>query len=151
MAEEPVKLRAASNGKRLFVEGESWEDTVVLNWHGTPEEEFTYLANAFHRVAKDALRARKRDPARFRGMYQFHAYPIVYLYRHALELHLKAVVLTGAPMLELRGQTPMTKQRVLSTHKLRDLTPEVERVVKACGFRWNLGNKSFRNVALFDG
>ena len=109
--------------------------TVVLNWHGTPEEEFTFFAEAFHLTARDAVATLRADP--HFGLYgsphkDFRAYPVVFLYRHALELYLKAVILAGGPMLSVRGDG--TVPRLRATHSLNALRQDVELVFKA--FEW---------------
>lgn len=49
--------------KRLFVDDKGRpHGTVVLNWHGSPEREFSYFAEAFHLVAKDAVAVYGRTP-----------------------------------------------------------------------------------------
>src|SRR5207248_1310375 len=105
--------------KRLFVDNGKPHGTVVLNWHGTPEGEFTYFAEAFHNLAKESvLNLRSNDHFGLHGIpwEDFRAYPIVFLYRHSLELYMKAVLLVGSPMLQLRGEPGIDRTKLLNTH-----------------------------------
>ena|SRR5688572_15898334 len=84
--------------RKLFVDDGSSHGTVILNWRGKPEEEFPYMAEAFRDAANDATRKLKRNKHfGIHGipMEDFRAYPVIYLYlyRHALELSMKAVLI----------------------------------------------------------
>jgi hypothetical protein len=130
----------------LFVDkGE--HGTVVLNWHGTPEEEFTYFAEAFHEVARKAAvdlshnRLFGRMP-----LEDFKAYPVVFMYRHALELHMKAVILAGSQMLP---PPKIDRVRLFKTHSLDVLRQDVERVFDAYEWDWELGVPHFKTLEDF--
>jgi hypothetical protein len=138
--------------KRLFVDKGKPHGTVVLNWHGTPEQEFTYLAEAFHIVAKDAVATLRQDP--HFGLHglplkDFQAYPIVFLYRHALELYMKAVILIGSPMLSIKGEAKVDRETLLKTHSLDFLRQEIERIFEAYEWEWDMGVPHFQSVADF--
>ena len=134
---------------KLFVGEDKPHGTVVLNWHGTPEEEFTFFAEAFHRVAQESVTALRKNP-RF-GKYgdpidNFLAYPIVFLYRHALELYMKAVILAGSGMLVARGMGEIDQDRLRGTHNLEVLGKDLERVFDAYDWGWDLEIPHFRSV-----
>ncbi|MDP3183375.1 MAG: hypothetical protein Q8M54_11245 [Desulfobaccales bacterium] len=138
--------------KRLFVDREHPHGTVVLNWHGTPESEFTYLGEAFHLVAKEAVANLRNDP--LFGLHgspikDFQAYPIVFLYRHALELYMKAVILIGSPMLAVKGKAKVDRQRLLKTHSLEVLRGDIERIFEVYEWDWDLGVPHFQSLADF--
>ncbi|MGD0009985.1 MAG: hypothetical protein ABSE93_15745 [Terriglobia bacterium] len=135
--------------KRLFVNNGRPHGTVVLNWHGTSERDFTDFAEAFHIMAKESVAALREKP-QF-GLYgnpteDFRAYPVVFLYRHALELYMKAVLLIGSPMLSIKGQQEVDRQKLLTTHRLDKLMPELERIFDAYGWEWDLGTEHFRTL-----
>jgi hypothetical protein len=134
--------------KRLFVDNGHPHGTVVLNWHGTPEREFSYFAEAFHLVAQEAVAALRQSPY-FGPIEDFRAYPIVFLYRHALELHMKAVILVGSPMLRVKGMTEVDRQDLLKTHSLDMLRQELERVFEAYEWEWDLGIPHFQTLEDF--
>jgi hypothetical protein len=139
----------AKKKPRLFVDDGSSYGTVILNWHGKPEEEFGYMAEAFHDAAKDAIKKLKRN--RHFGiegipLEDFRAYPAIFLYRHALELSMKAILMVGTKMLALKGEPQVDRGRLLSRHDLDWLRTEVERVFIAYGWGWDCGNKHFGSV-----
>lgn len=138
--------------KRLFVDQGQPHGTVVLNWHGTPEKEFTYFAEAFYLVAKDAVANLRQDHSfGLNGLplKDFQAYPIVFLYRHALELYMKAVILIGSPMLSIANQTKVDRETLLKTHSLEFLRQELERIFEAYEWDWDLGVPNFQSVLDF--
>ena len=98
--------------RKLFAPTEFRQGAVVLNWHGTPQEEFGFFANAFHAAAKELVRPVRENP-RF-GLWgaaqDFQAYPVVFMYRHALELHMKAVLIDGSSMLVVRRHDPSCRE-----------------------------------------
>ena len=136
--------------KRLFVDEGRPHGTVLLNWHGTPEKEFSYFAEAFHLVAREAVEALRQNPHfGVIPIEDFRAYPVVFLYRHALELYMKAVILVGSPMLSIKGMGEVDRDDLLKTHNLDTLRQDVERVFEAYEWEWDLGNPHFRSLADF--
>ncbi len=127
--------------KRLFIDRTPGTGTVVLNWHGAPEREFRFIAEAFRTTAKesvDALREHKSLGLHGFPLEDFRAYPIVFLYRHALELYMKAALICGGPVLALEGGDPVQLEG-LFTHALGTLRNHLERVFTAFGWDWDLG------------
>ena len=118
----------------LFVPGKPLED-IVLNWVSDPDEELDAYGQAFHEAARHLL-------SNFGELVvppNLQALPIVFLYRHALELYLKAVILAGDKHLRWRGEPPVSRGLILKTHRLTDLLPDLERVFLAAGWDWNFG------------
>lgn len=138
--------------KRLFVDKGRPHGTVVLNWHGTPEGEFTFFAEAFHLVAQETAATLRENPQfglNGSPVEDFRAYPIVFLYRHELELYMKAVILVGSPMLAIKGKTEVDRQRLLKTHRLEILRQDLERVFEAYEWEWDLGVPHFGSLDYF--
>ena len=86
------------------------------------------LRRAFHRCALELANGLKHTK-QF-GLYgipteDFRAYPVVFLYRHSLELHMKAVILAGDPLLSLNEEAPIDHARLLNTHNLETLRTDV--------------------------
>jgi len=138
--------------KRLFLDNGRPHGTVVLSWHDTPEREFTYFAEAFHSVAQEAVVALRQNP--YFGLegipiFDFRAYPVVFLYRHALELYMKAVVLVGSPMLALKGMAGVERNKLFQTHNLDTLRQLLERVFEAYEWGWDLGITHFQSLQDF--
>ena len=138
--------------KRLFSKDGTQNETVLLNWQHTPEEEFTLYAEAYHIVAKEAVAALKEyQDAGFHKVPidDFRAYPIVFLYRHSLELYMKAVILTGAPMLMIKNNTEIKRDRLLNTHSLDLLRQKLEQIFAAYEWEWDLGTQHFKTLQDF--
>ncbi len=140
---------AIKKKRKLFVDDGRPHGTVILNWHGTPEQEFTYIAEAFRVLAQEAVTKLKRSK-RF-GLHgvpieDFRAYPIIFLYRHALELYMKAIVLVGSDMLALRRELVFDREKLFQTHNLDVIRREVERVFTVYGWGWDLGSSSIGSV-----
>jgi hypothetical protein len=138
--------------KSLFVDKGRPHGTVVLNWHGSPEREFRFFAEAFRLVAQEAVAALRNNP-RFglcgSPLDDFRTYPVVFLYRHALELYMKAVILVGSPMLGVKGQPEVHRQQLKTTHSLDVLRQDLERVFEAYEWEWDLGTPHFRSLEDF--
>lgn len=140
------------NKKRLFSKGGTQNETVLLNWQGTPEEEFSLYAGAYQIVAKEALASLKEyQDAGFHKVPidDFRAYPIIFLYRHSLELYIKAVILTGAPMLVMESNIQINRDKILNTHNLDSLRKKIEQVFAAYKWEWDLGSNHFRTLQNF--
>lgn len=138
--------------RRVFVDPPSSDGMVVLNWQESAKDEIRFVAAAYHQVAREAIAALRGNSCFGTDgipIEDFRAYPIVFLYRHALELHMKAVILAGAPMLMVRSMKPTDERRILSTHRLEDLLPEVEQVFTAYEWKWDFGNSYCRSVEDF--
>jgi len=118
----------------LFVPGQPLED-IVLNWVGKPDEELDVYAQAFHEAARHLL----RNFGELVVPPNLQALPIVFLYRHSLELYLKAVILAGDKHLQWHGQPPVSRDDIFTTHRLTDLLRDLERVFLAADLAWNFG------------
>jgi hypothetical protein len=83
---------------KLFVKNKY--SNTVLNWHRAPEKEFHLYGEAFWNAAKTLL---QNDALDKRPIASFDASVIVYLYRHALELFLKEILIgRGAELIDPR-------------------------------------------------
>src|ERR1017187_4284766 len=74
---------------RLFVRNRY--NNTVLNWQRAPEKEFELYGEAFWKAAKHLLQ--QNEALDRRPGASFDASVIVYLYRHALELFLKGILI----------------------------------------------------------
>ncbi len=89
------------------------QHTRILDWHNVPEEEFFLYARAFRAAAKKMALAVELAPG---PSTKFAACPVVFMYRHALELHLKALILgDGSNFL-------VTKPDRLSVYKTKSVS-----------------------------
>lgn len=138
--------------KRLFEDSGQHHGTVILNWVGTPEREFTWYGQAFHEAGKQLVDQLKEDPSFGPDGFppdSFKALPIVYLYRHTMELYLKGIILAGAGVLRLRGEPALDIKDALDTHSLQSLLAKVERIFEAFGWDWDFELPAFRSLSDF--
>jgi hypothetical protein len=85
----------------------------ILDWRNVPQQEFYVYARAFHAAAQKMAATLELDSA---PLNRFAACPVVFMYRHATELHLKGIVLgEGTNFLA-------TKPDPLSVYKTRSLS-----------------------------
>ncbi|MDL1962546.1 MAG: hypothetical protein LWX01_12810 [Deltaproteobacteria bacterium] len=138
--------------KKLFKKVGTENEIVILNWQDTPEEEFTLYAEAYHQVAKEAVAEfqKYQHPGNCKlPIDDFRAYPIVFLYRHSLELYMKAVILVGTPMLEIKNIAKINRDKLLNTHSLDSLRQQIEKVFSAFEWDWDLGTPNFKTLQDF--
>ena len=119
-----------------FLSGKRYD---TLNWQNVPRKEYGSYARTFHNAAK-ALAAHT-DLDRSAGS-DWDACPVVSLYGHALELHLKALVLGDG--INFLGQKP-DLEFVYRTHSLRRLMKIVWEIV-TCAWQKNLTLVGLQNL-----
>jgi len=137
-----MQKTTAVNTRNLFVKAR--RGNVVMNWTGTPALEVDLIAEEYFEAAK-ALVSRCEK----RGHNDLAAYPILSLYRHALELFLKSLLILGY---RFSGLTCDIKTaEALKEHPLVPLLNGVGRLLTALGnsgrFRLSqLNKKTFRDA-----
>ena len=123
---------------------------VVLNWRGDPIRELEIIAESYQSVARERIEHLKSTCGSLRAGDEFEAYPIVFLYRQAFELSLKAIVFAGAVLLRDLGEAPMSMKEVMR-HDLMPLFQEVSRIftkMTAGDARvWDFGEPELRTRA----
>jgi hypothetical protein len=135
--------------KRLFgMVGRKNCGAVVLNWVGTPQQEYTWYGEAFHKAGRSLVEQLRDDPHFGAPPDSFKAVPIIHLYRHAMELYLKGIVAMGGAILPLRGKTEIG-HKIFSTHEFKKILPDVERIFEAFGWDWNFELEAFQSVTDF--
>lgn len=108
--------------------------TVVLNWRKQPVDEFGVYADAFHR-AGSALVEQMEDA---RGYSDLDACPIMFLYRQSIELYIKAQLLAGLPLFNLRDREAPFSQKSLNGHVLPKFVPWLAEVYEVAGWKWKI-------------
>ena len=86
---------------------------AVLNRRNIPEQDLWLYARSFHTAAKKLAGSLQLDAS---PLADFDVSPVVFIYRHAVELHLKALVLGDG------GNFLATKPDVLSVHKTHSVS-----------------------------
>ena len=114
----------------LFWPGKSMHGSVVFNFVGSPGSEFGVYASAFWRGGR---RLAQFLPSR-RGYNDLDACPIVFLYRHALELYMKAIVRRGESLLSIAGAKLPIPPRALEQHALPPLVDPIRTIFSHVGW-----------------
>lgn len=132
----------------LFVESELVEERyeVVLNWRGYPEEKLEFYAESFHEAGKALLNVYGKTAA----MIDFEACPIVYLYRHSLELYFKGFLITGDKLLSLYSEKNIDRSNIFTKHKLKLFWGDFERICKLIQWEFNCGPNGPSNKNQFE-
>ena len=103
---------------------------MVLNFMGNPASEFSVYASAFWRGG----RLLAQSLASRQGYRDLDACPIVFLYRHALELYMKAIVRRGKSLLSIAGQKLTIPSRALEQHALPPLVGPMRTIFTHVGW-----------------
>jgi hypothetical protein len=127
----------------VFAETEGYLPTV-LNFFQNPKGEFWVYAEAYHRAAKHLLQGIVTHDL----PYILDACPVVFLYRHALELHIKHMILRGNRLLRLQGNPPASGNEILSEHRLTALLVPVEKILD-CMEWWKESEFEHENIKSF--
>jgi hypothetical protein len=110
-------------------------DSAVVNFRSNPLHDIAAYAAGYQRQARtlvDHLEAVDDFP-------DFDAYPVFFLYRHALELYLKAIVIRGADYLGLIANRDLDLRTVFRSHELVYLLPAVREVFGVVGWKDGFG------------
>jgi len=114
-----------------------------------PTAEFGYYGSGF----LEAARTLARSFARRRGRSQIDILPVLFLYRHSIELLAKAAIITGNRLLQIRGAGQDEKGLFAnfrcSRHRLVPLLDAIRQVFDDLSWEWHWPNsevKSFDDV-----
>jgi hypothetical protein len=129
-----------------FFESNSPHGNVVFNFRGRAINDLSAFAAGYHEAGK-TLVSKMESAASYRD---YEGYPILFLYRHALELYLKAIVYRGAQLLGLISEEKPHTEKLLTSHKLTRLLPTIEAIFRAVEWEWDfklIGLRSFDDFA----
>jgi hypothetical protein len=123
MASKRVLFKAAARG---------WQSPgrVMLNWSNDPIRDLERIARLYADVAHDRVDSLRSTTRYLRGGYEFEAYPITFLYRHAFELTLKAILHAGSVALADMGKVTPPRRLLKEKHGLTALFAECGRVFR---------------------
>lgn len=127
----------------------SLHGNIKLNFNNDPENDFMVYGDSFHDGAR-ALRDKLKVQI---GYSDADICPIVFLYRHALELFIKDMLITEEKLLGLENKVlPIKKEKIFSTHTLSKLVPSLKIIFKEVGWEWDFEVneiKSFKDFKIF--
>src|SRR6185436_20259393 len=118
--------------------------SVALDWSYNPPGEMAAWASCFHFAAETLV----RDISKRETYADREACPIVFLYRHALELSLKALLLEAAMLMQAEGEEPDFSEQ-LSKHDLKPLAAQLQKTFSRFNHSWRIGEDvscSYENV-----
>ncbi len=119
---------------------------IVLNFQHAADSEFGLYAHAFHKAGQTL----------FERMFESNGYndlegcPSIFLYRHALELYLKAIVLHGDVIMQMDGETLLAHRNILQSHKLLPFFTLLRQTFDAVGWTWDLDIEGLRTFEEFE-
>lgn len=134
-----------SHGKHSLLQPGDSYGNIVLNFQHAANGEFGFYARAFHKAGQ-ALSEQIFSRNHYNDS---DGCPTIFLYRHALELYLKAIVLHGETILSINGKTPLASRGILQRHTLHPFFPLLKRTFDAVGWTWDLdieGLKTFEDI-----
>lgn len=117
-----IAMKSEYENRSLVFPRRPGDNNTVLNWVAGDEKEHTkyrLMGEAYLNAAKVLVHKWSRSTP----LTDFNAYPIIFLYRHALELLVKSVVLAGRTRLSIPDKGI---ERALGGHSLTELWPTVE-------------------------
>ena len=127
-----------------YLKSTSTHGNVVFNFRGDPIGDLSAYASGYHRAAS-ALVDRIDQVT---GYPDYDGYPILFLYRHALELYLKTVVYKGAKLLEVIDEEAPDLDSLFCDHRLARLLPAFKQILEGVEWPWDSdvdGAKTFED------
>lgn len=113
--------------------------------------EFGMLADSYREAAQAVVNTLSADgvfPQSISTGNSFRAYPAFFLYRQALELTLKGIIVAGSELMEYEGR-PVDMKALYQSHNFEKMRLDVERVFEATGWGWNFDIIGLRSVEDF--
>ena len=107
-----------------------------MNFNGGPQGQLSVVAKQYHRAARTLVETHCRK----QHYHDMEAYPIVFNYRHALELALKSIARIGNLMTHVYGDQSLRTKKVYEGHQLSRFLPTVKKVCEA--LEWDYGPKT---------
>ena len=99
-----------------------------------PQLEFAYYGSGFLEAARSLVRRLRRQ----RGFRNVEPLPVLFLYRHAIELYLKAIIVRGDVIMS-ESEDPLADTSFFKNnlgHHLLPLLTRVESVFRYVGWEW---------------
>jgi hypothetical protein len=119
---------------------------VVLNFRHNAIDDLAAFARGYHQSGK-RLAAMLASSS---GYSDFDGYPILFLYRHALELYMKTIVYRGAQLLHLLDIERTSTSKLFNSHRLSLLLPGVKAVFERIEETWETETAGIRNFNEFE-
>jgi len=125
-----IAMKSEYENRSLVFPRRPGDNNTVLNWVAGDEKEHTkyrLMGEAYLNAAKVLVHKWSRSTP----LTDFDAYPIIFLYRHAVELLMKSLLVAGRTRLAIRDAKT---QKALGGHSLAELWPAVEVIFGRMGW-----------------
>ena len=107
-----------------FYDQSSGHGSFVIHFRDRPTEDFGVFAKGYGRAARTLAETLLERP-----FPDYAAYPVVFLFRHALELHLKGVVVQGV-RLDSLTQRQRVEDKLRCIHRLEPLYDAASKILR---------------------
>jgi len=115
---------------------------VVFNWKQSPIDDLDMFGDAYHAAGKLLVEKFENTPG-----FAYELIPIFFLYRHAVELYLKAIAYQGAKLLNLTSDDRIANDpKLLSSHGLKRYVPLLRKICSNRG--WRMDDKDKGHASL---
>ncbi|HEV2178190.1 MAG TPA: hypothetical protein VGW33_13470 [Terriglobia bacterium] len=115
--------------KKALFERTSARTDTMLNWWGHPRTKFFLYSEAFKKAAQRLLVATPLVPGD-----DIDACPVVFLYRHALELSLKDIILAGDELKRSAGKPLSDTEKLFKNHDLDGMLSQINQIFAEVGW-----------------
>lgn len=129
-----------------FFDSNSIHGNVVFNFRGNPIDDLSAFAQGYHIAGKSLVEKMESSV----GYPDYEGYPILFLYRHAIELFIKAIVYKGAKLLRLISDENLNTENLFKEHQLSTFLPAIKIIFKGLDWKWDFeisGLKSFEDFS----
>ena len=130
--------------KHRFLDTAVPHGNVVFNFRGSAIDDLGAFAEGYRRAGK--VLAEKLSTSECPD---FEGYPILFLYRHALELYLKAIIYRGAKLLGLITDESVDTSKLLTRHDLLPLIPPIKEIFQRIGWTDDFELENIKNFKDF--
>lgn len=113
-------------------QSENPHGNVVFNFRRNPIDDLAAFAQGYHEAGKRLAGMLATSP----GYRDFDGYPVLFLYRHALELYMKTIVYRGAQLLHLLDLETLDTSKLFKFHRFSLLLPGVKAVFGGVWKTW---------------
>lgn len=116
----------------LFIKTDSASD-VVLQWFGQPIDWLYFHAESYHLAAQVLFARSSANELRDTG-----SCPVVFLYRHSLELFLKELLINGNKILQAEDKPYKDVKAILNrNHQLTKLWDDLKELYELIDWSWD--------------
>lgn len=116
---KPIQWPSNFSGQKLFIQGEDWQNNAMLNWSHFPADLYAFAYKDAADSLVEAMANRQVPP-------DSAIYPLLFLYRHTLELQLKLMLKSAR---SLTGK----ESKNYDKHPLMPLWSELRHLLKELG------------------